>query len=267
MNEKKNISFNFGENWQDFSKNSLDEDRFKTAVASLEQLIGLDNIKDRSFLDIGCGSGIFSISASLLGTKKVMGLDISKESVAASRTNKDKFAPQNDITFFHTSIFDDEVSKLGLFDIVYSWGVLHHTGNMDEAINRASQCVKAGGLFVIAIYNKHWSSGLWKQIKWFYNAMPKLIQKLMIWVFYMVIALAKMIVTRKNPFTKKKRGMSFYHDVVDWVGGYPYEYAGKEDIIGQMNKTGFTCLKFIKAAVPTGCNEFVFLKNETVPRL
>jgi 2-polyprenyl-3-methyl-5-hydroxy-6-metoxy-1,4-benzoquinol methylase len=206
MSEKKNISFNFGKNWQEFSKNSLDADKFKTAVASLEQLIGIDNIKGRSFLDIGCGSGIFSIAASLLGAKKVIGLDISKESVAASRANKDKFAPQNDITFFHTSIFDDEVSKLGVFDIVYSWGVLHHTGNMDGAIDRASQCVVDGGLFVIAIYNKHWSSGMWKQIKWLYNAMPKLGQKVMIWVFYIVIALAKMVVTRKNPFAKKKEG-------------------------------------------------------------
>lgn len=261
MDEKKNIAFNFGENWRAFSQNSLDVDKFNNAVTSLEHLIGLDNIKNRSFLDIGCGSGIFSIAASLLGAKKVIGLDISKESISASLANKEKFAPQNDISYLHVSIFDDEITALGVFDIVYSWGVLHHTGDMDKAIERASQCVADGGLFVIAIYNKHWSSGIWKQIKWFYNIVPRWIQKMMVWIFYIVIALAKMIVTRRNPFAKKKRGMSFYHDVVDWVGGYPYEYATKDVIVDKMREKGFTLIKFVKAAVPTGCNEFVFSKN------
>jgi 2-polyprenyl-6-hydroxyphenyl methylase/3-demethylubiquinone-9 3-methyltransferase len=265
MDEKKNIAFNFGENWQAFSQKSLDADKFKAAIDSLEHLIQSENIKDRSFLDIGCGSGIFAIAASLLGAKKVIGIDISKESIAASVANKDKLAPQNNIAFFHKSIFDDDIFAMGTFDIVYSWGVLHHTGDMEGAIDRASQCVAADGLFVIAIYNKHWSSGVWKQIKGFYNISPKLIQRLMIWCFYIVIAIAKMIVTRKNPFTKKKRGMSFYYDVVDWVGGYPYEYAGKEDIVNPMKKKGFTLVKFVKAAVPTGCNEYVFLKDGASP--
>jgi 2-polyprenyl-6-hydroxyphenyl methylase/3-demethylubiquinone-9 3-methyltransferase len=267
MKENKNIAFNFGENWQAFSQNSLDTDKFKAAVESMEQLIGPNNIQNRSFLDIGCGSGIFAIAASLLGAKKVVGIDISKESIAASMANKDQFAPQNNIAFFHKSIFDDDLFAIGIFDIVYSWGVLHHTGDMNKAINCAAQCVAEGGLFVVAIYNKHWSSGLWKSIKWFYNVMPKWIQKPMVWIFYIIIALAKMIVTRKNPFTKKKRGMSFYYDVVDWIGGYPYEYASKEDIIDLMTKKGFAFLKFIKAAVPTGCNEFVFLKGGTVSTL
>jgi ubiquinone/menaquinone biosynthesis C-methylase UbiE len=261
MDEKKNIAFNFGENWQKFSENSLDADKLKAAMESLRKLISEEKIKDRSFLDIGCGSGIFAIAASLMGAKKVIGIDISKESVAASINNKNRFAPQSNISFFHKSVFDEDVFELGEFDIVYSWGVLHHTGNMYGAIDRACRFASSGALFVIAIYNKHWSSGVWKLIKWFYNVMPKPIQRLMIWFFYLIIALAKLIVTRKNPFAKKKRGMSFYHDIVDWVGGYPYEYAGKDDIINYMEKKEFKCVKFVKPVVPTGCNEFVFLKN------
>lgn len=259
MDEKKNIAFNFGANWQEFSENSLDADKFKAAVDSLQKLIGTEKIKDTSFLDIGCGSGIFAIAASMLCAKKVIGIDISKESIAASMNNKSRFAPQNNISFLHKSIFDEDVFELGTFDIVYSWGVLHHTGNMYGAIDRACRFAAAGSIFVIAIYNKHWSSSGWKRIKWFYNVMTKPIKTLMIWVFYLVIALAKLIVTRKNPFTKKKRGMSFYHDIVDWVGGYPYEYAGKDDIIKYMAGKGFNCIKYVKPSVPTGCNEFVFL--------
>lgn len=259
MDEKKNIAFNFGENWQRFSENSLDNRKFEMALGSLDQLIGREKIKGSTFLDIGCGSGIFAIVASLAGAKKVIGIDISKESIAASVNNKKKFADQSAIDFFHKSVFDDDMSQLGKFDIVYSWGVLHHTGNMWKAIDLASKLAAPHSLFVIAIYNKHWSSGMWKMVKWFYNAMPKFVQRLMIWIYYPIIVMAKLIVTRKNPF-KKRRGMSFYYDVIDWVGGYPYEYAAKEEVINHLEKAGFKCVKFVKPAVPTGCNEFVFLK-------
>jgi 2-polyprenyl-6-hydroxyphenyl methylase/3-demethylubiquinone-9 3-methyltransferase len=99
-------------------------------------------------------------------------------------------------------------------------------------------------------------------IKRFYNIAPAIIQKLMIWIFFVIIAAAKLIVTRKSPFRKQKRGMSFYYDVIDWVGGYPYEYADKEEIISYVEKRGFKCIKCVKPAVPTGCNEFVFLKTQ-----
>jgi 2-polyprenyl-6-hydroxyphenyl methylase/3-demethylubiquinone-9 3-methyltransferase len=72
--------------------------------------------------------------------------------------------------------------------------------------------------------------------------------------------MAKLIVTRKNPFKKQKRGMSFYYDVIDWVGGYPYEYADKDEVINYVEKLGFKCIKLVKPLVPTGCNEFVFQK-------
>jgi len=261
MDNKKNIAFNFGDNWQKFSDNSLDNLKFEQASNSINQLIGYDKIKGSTFLDIGCGSGIFAIAASLAGAKKVVGIDISKQSILASTNNKKKLAEKNTIDFLHKSIFDDDIAKLGLFDIVYSWGVLHHTGKMWEAIDAASRLVDDNSLFVIAIYNKHWSSRTWNLIKKFYNAAPTLIQKLMIWIFYAVIAIAKLIVTRKNPFKKKKRGMNFYYDVIDWVGGYPYEYAEKDEIVQHMEKLGFKCIKFVPAQVPTGCNEFVLLKT------
>ncbi len=261
MDKEKNAAFNFGVNWQRFSQSSLDSRKFENAFNSLDQLIGHDKIKGGSFLDIGCGSGIFAIAASLAGAGKVTGIDISEESVAASVCNKKRFADQNTIDFFHKSIFDETIQQLGKFDIVYSWGVLHHTGNMWKAIDIASQLVLPNSLFVIAIYNRHWSSRSWAMIKRLYNISPVLIQKLMIWIFFVIIAAAKLIVTRKNPFKKQKRGMSFYYDVIDWVGGYPYEYASEEEIISYVEKRGFKCVKCVKPAVPTGCNDFVFLKT------
>jgi SAM-dependent methyltransferase len=260
MDSEKNRAFNFGANWQRFSQGSLDSLKFEEAFNSLDQLIGHEKIKGSSFLDIGCGSGIFAIAVSLAGAGKVIGIDISRESIAASISNKERFANQNIIDFFHKSIFDDGILQLGKFDIVYSWGVLHHTGDMWRAIDIASQLVSPNSLFVIAIYNKHWSCKAWKAIKWSYNTVPAIIQRLMIWIFFIIIAMAKLIVTRKNPFKKQKRGMSFYYDVIDWVGGYPYEYADKDEVINYVERLGFKCIKFVKPTVPTGCNEFVFLK-------
>jgi len=261
MHEKKKVAFNFGTNWQQFSENSLDNLKFEEAFNSLDKLIGHKKIKGGSFLDIGCGSGIFAIAASLAGARKVIGIDISKESITASNSNKRRFADQNTIDFFHKSIFDDDILHLGQFDIVYSWGVLHHTGDMWKSIDIASQLVSPDSLFVIAIYNKHWSCGAWKVIKRFYSSAPRFIQRLMIYVFFVIIATAKLVVTRRNPFKKQKRGMSFYYDVIDWVGGYPYEYAYKDEVINHVEKSGFKCIKFVKPVVPTGCNEFVFLRT------
>lgn len=268
MAEKANIAFNFGDNWRAFSEKSLDAERLEQAVVSLDELIGREKIKGGTFLDIGCGSGIFAIAASLIGAGKVIGIDISQESITTSMKNKVWFAPDKEIDFLHKSIFDKDMHELGPFDIVYSWGVLHHTGDMSRAIEIASGMVAphAESLFVIAIYNKHWSSGIWKLIKRLYNSVPKFLQRGMIWTFFLVIAAAKFAVTRRNPFRKKKRGMSFYYDVVDWVGGYPYEYATTDRIVTLVEAQGFTCTKVVEAGVPTGCNEFVFRRAGTADK-
>lgn len=258
MKNKKNIAFNFGENWSEYSKNSLDNQKFDEALNSLEKLINKNKIKNSRFLDIGCGSGIFAIAASKLGAINVVGIDISKESINTSLQNKKRFASKNKIQFFHKSVFDKEILDLNKFDIVYSWGVLHHTGNMLKAIEISSKLVEKKGLFVIALYNKHWSSFSWKLIKRIYNFSPKLIRTFMVGIFFGIIALAKFLVTRKNPFAKKKRGMTFYYDLVDWLGGYPYEYASKSEIKSFVEKEGFKLVKYNSAEVPTGCNEFVF---------
>lgn len=259
MGEKKSVSFDFGKNWQDFSEHSLGQAQFTSAVESLDQLIGKGDITGKSFLDIGCGSGVFAISAVQLGAQKAVGIDVSRQCIDVCQQNKQRFAPQSQIDFLYQSIFDESFCELGQFDIVYSWGVLHHTGNMYQAIKLAAQMVKPDGTLAIAIYNRHWSSPVWKTIKRFYNCAPRFIQWLMIGFFYGIIALAKFIVTGKNPFAKR-RGMNFYHDVIDWVGGYPYEYASREEIEQFVEKIGFRLVKFNKAPVPTGCNEFVFAR-------
>jgi 2-polyprenyl-6-hydroxyphenyl methylase/3-demethylubiquinone-9 3-methyltransferase len=133
---------------------------------------------------------------------------------------------------------------------------------MWDAIRNTAQCVVPGGTLVLAIYNQHSTSAAWRAIKWFYNQVPQFVQRLMIMLFAGVIYLAKFAVTRRNPL-EKERGMDFWYDVIDWVGGYPYEYATPEAIEQFVGTLGFRLRRMVPAQVPTGCNEFVFERIDT----
>jgi SAM-dependent methyltransferase len=255
--------FDFGKNWQDYSTRVLDEPRLDSAKTSLQALLGGDSLEGKSFLDIGFGSGIFSIGASLLGANPVRGIDISAESVAAADANAARFlsdakAPE----FRQGSILDPKTQQeLGSADIVYSWGVLHHTGHMWEAIRNTAALVATDGVLSIAIYNKHITSPLWNVIKWFYNISPAIVKRAMYYLMIPVIVTAKFLVTGKNPLNKR-RGMDFFVDIIDWIGGYPYEYATPQEVIDFVTALGFELITETKATTPIGCNEFVFRKTD-----
>lgn len=226
-------------------------------MQSLTFLLGEETLRDKSFLDIGCGSGLFSIAAARLGVQTVIGIDSDPVSVRTSEENAKRWIPDSQAKFGLVSVLNnDEMSSLGQFDVVYSWGVLHHTGNMTRAISSAARCVKKGGIFMIAIYNRHWSSGFWKTIKWLYNRIGKFGQELLILGFTPIIFLAKWLVTFRNPL-EMGRGMDFMHNIIDWVGGYPYEYASIDEIKVVLDDLHFQVIKILPAKVPTGCNEFV----------
>ncbi len=261
---QNNKSFSFGKNWQAFLK-TLSSEKVDRAKESLCSFLGLDSFNGLSFLDIGCGSGLFSYSAYLLGAKEVISIDIDKSSIECCNILRNKAKKPSNWDIKTLSILDYSF-KAGLSpsDIVYSWGVLHHTGNMYKAINNASSLVKKDGFFYIAIYNKvnsFPSSNLWLKIKKFYNISPKLVKAGLIWLYY-----SAFFIFRYKSFIKKGhdnrsalRGMSFYYDVIDWLGGYPYEYATPNEIINFIEKLGFRCTKQrLVSPNETGCNEFLF---------
>lgn len=261
----QNKQFNFGENWENFSKNQLSSTKIQEAKKDFVKFFQNESIKNQTFIDIGFGQGMSLLIANTLGAITV-GNDINPLSEKVLEFNKSYFSDIKEISIpiIIGSILKESTLNAirqinEQYDIVHSWGVLHHTGEMWEAINNSSELVNKNGKFIIAIYNKHWSSPLWHTIKKTYNYSPKFIKKLIISIFYFIILIAKFSVTFKNPF-KKERGMSFYYDVIDWVGGYPYEYANKEEIQTYIENLGFQLIYYNKAQVPTGCNEYVFKK-------
>lgn len=252
--------FDFGSNWEAFSEQRIDEKRVAAAMRSLQSLLGRDNLKGVSFLDVGCGSGLFSIAAHRLGASQVTGIDINPRCIAVSECNRHRLAAGATITFETASVLSNEsLARFGLFDLVYAWGSLHHTGAMWDAVRNVIARVGDGGTLVLAIYNKHFTSPVWKAIKSLHNQLPRFAQRPMVVVFAGIIYVTKFLVTRQNPLTKE-RGMDFWYDVVDWVGGYPYEYATAEEVKRFVCDRGLVIRSFVLSQVPTGCNEFVFQK-------
>jgi len=262
------MPFDFGKNWLDFSKNALTSAKVKQAENDFAKLFAGIELTGKTFIDIGFGQGLSLLIARQNGAT-VVGCELNPTCKEALEQTLIHFphVKSTDIPIVIGSILNqDTVNQLLKysnnqgFDIVHSWGVLHHTGNMRQAFQSVAKLVKEDGYLVIAIYNKHWTSPIWLIIKWLYCKLPSLLQLGLVYLFYPIIWLAKYLVTRKNP-TKKTRGMDFLYDVVDWVGGYPYEYASIEEIEKLMMNLGFQKLKHVKAQVPTGCNEFIFRKN------
>jgi 2-polyprenyl-6-hydroxyphenyl methylase/3-demethylubiquinone-9 3-methyltransferase len=57
---------------------------------------------------------------------------------------------------------------------------------------------------------------------------------------------------------RQRRGMNRWYDILDWVGGYPYEFATADEIFAFYRQRGFALVNMKCGGVGLGCNEFVF---------
>ena len=260
--------FEFGENWLDFSA-LIDEPRIRESEAKLVSLLGADALKGKTFLDIGSGSGLHSLAALRLGAGRVLAIDLDPQSVNTTTQVLSKFWPGTNYQIEKRSVFDLDPAKEGVFDIVYSWGVLHHTGEMNRAIRNAAAMVKPGGLLALALYGKTRYCGMWTRIKrWYVGASPQQrerAERLYIRLFGAYILLRGKRLSTHIKNYEKKRGMNFYHDVRDWVGGYPYESVSPVELKALVEPLGFTLLRSNvrrrSGLFGSGNDEYVFAKK------
>lgn len=263
--------FDFGENWSEFSIHALTEEKVRQAREEFAILArdGGAAVGGASFLDIGFGQGLSLLSAAAAGARAV-GCDINPKCAQVLERNRPFFPDAADVqipvvvgSILEPSTVDAlrrVAPEADGYGFVHSWGVLHHTGRMWEAIDAAASLVRPGGTLILALYNRHWTSPAWGVIKRVYVAVPGWLQKAMVGAMYPVILTAKWVATGRNPLVME-RGMDFYYNVVDWVGGYPYEYATIEEVARHLEARGFALRMSSVAKVPTGCNEFAFSRT------
>ena len=252
--------FDFGKNWSGYSK-LIDEKRRQAAEESVRRLV--PDIEGKTFLDIGSGSGLFSLAALRLGAGRVVAVDIDEDSVATTRKLLSAEGDAGRWTAEKASVFDLSPETLGTFDLVYSWGVLHHTGDMWRAMDCASKMVAPDGTFAFALYERTPLCGAWRVEKRAYmNAGPRT-QKLVRDAYVGVRRLARLVRGRSSS-GMLERGMDIVHDAHDWLGGYPYQSTSSKEVLEFMRERGFELVLeqpvkvHLAGVLGTGCSEYVY---------
>jgi SAM-dependent methyltransferase len=253
-------AFTFGENWLNFSR-LLDERRVQEATASLKTLLAVPNLRGLTFVDVGAGSGLFSIAAVRLGAVRVLALDRDPNCLKAIQDNARRFLSAAEVSHLEcrlVDILEPDSVPVDRFDVVYAWGSLHHTGAMWDAIRNTALLCCPGGRFVLAIYNKTKFSRHWLKAKRFYHRVPAPLRVLLVAALAGSRVLVRALSGRRVASTE--RAMSIWYDAVDWLGGLPYEWAPPSQVGQCLDRLGFS----LERSVLThrhGCNEFVFVRR------
>lgn len=270
MNTDTETRFEFGKNWNEFIRQNYGQDKVEISKRHMLKFMGRENLDGLSFLDIGCGSGLHSIAALQSGAAVVHGFDYDANSVVATRFVQEQAGNPKNWTVQQGSVLDDAfVGALPKYDVVYSWGVLHHTGDVWHAIKNAAQCVKPGGTFYIALYSADVQIDpppeFWLEVKKKYVAAGWLTRRLMdawyVWRFQLnrnVFRLPEFM--RRVRDYKENRGMDVFTDIRDWLGGWPMEFVRDADAISFCEKQGF---KLKNIATGEANTEFLFVHDPT----
>lgn len=267
--------FAFGRNWEQFAS-SIDQSRLDAAKNELVALLGRTSFEGEQWIDIGCGSGIHATAAALLGAR-VHAVDIDPVSVSTTRLVAQRFGVGSQVDAYECSIFDLENSSQ-FYDVVYSWGVLHHTGDMDRAVGIASRLLadNPNADLVLALYRQTRLCGFWRREKRWYSQAGIGVQRATQRVFSALYGLSFLVRGRSFRAFKRdyqsRRGMDFGTDIHDWLGGYPYESIDNDKFVADLAKLGFRLEKQVlrypgrtpSGLFGSGCDEYVFRRLPTL---
>jgi 2-polyprenyl-3-methyl-5-hydroxy-6-metoxy-1,4-benzoquinol methylase len=265
--------FAFGDNWKSFAK-TVDDRHLQAACDGLLDLFDADTLLDATVLDIGCGSGLHAVAAAKLGAK-VLAVDLDPMCIKTTKLLVEKFGVEDSVEVRELSVLDLPNANLPKFDVVYSWGVLHHTGAMWDAIGCGADRVRSGGLYAIAIYRRPLLCPAWKVEKRIYKSLPRLAQQVVKHTF-LTVSDCGLLLKGRMPHRYRReyyarRGMTVGHDAHDWLGGYPYESALQRELedadalcdfklINTKNARGG---KLELAILGSGCGQYVFLNESS----
>lgn len=253
------ITFSFGENWKAYLRGATRQD-LEDAEKDVDHWLGRDAVAGKTVLDAGSGSGVHSLAFLSLGARSVVSFDVDPASVAATRQCWEQAGRPGNWTVLEGSVLDAPFLRmLGRFDVVYSWGVLHHTGNLWQAMDHAFSLAALGGRVWISIYTKGPRYGRHLALKRRFNAASRLGKWCMI-RRRILRTMGVRLLRGQNPLTwnqRRPRGMNTYHDLVDWLGGMPYEVASADEVVLFARRRGFV-LERINPVKEGGCSTYVF---------
>ena len=257
------ISFSFGKNWSKYIR-KLSTTKVAQAEESLRFSFDGYSLTGESFLDIGCGSGVFSLAAARQGASQITSIDVDPMSIASTQELSSLAPPETSWQIRIGSVLDREfLASLRPATRVYSWGVLHHAGAMWEALENSLPLVQPGGALCIALYVQPTRPELHMALKRVYNRSPWIGRRVLelMYAIALLAVLAKR--RRENPiryvreYGSRFRGMSFWRDVEDWLGGLPCEWADPDDVRAFVEARGFQTIRVLPG--PRGaCSEFFF---------
>ena len=258
--------FEFGRNWRKFVRKNFSQERCDIAKKRILEFVDRKSLDGIDFLDIGCGSGLSSLAAWQAGARRVHSFDYDPESVAASKSLWEDAGSPSNWTIERGDVLDSNyVASLGQWSLVYSWGVLHHTGALWRAVENAQTTVIDDGWFYLALYSSDAQSQaspeFWLEVKQKYNKANFLQKKWMVWWYVWNFILDKKV--RNTPKLiqrvlqhKLQRGMDLFTDIRDWLGGWPMEYAGDQETVDFLEQGhGFS---LFNVATGEACSEFLF---------
>lgn len=249
--------FAFGENWKGFlERNRVSVDGMLDSVRELRRAVGAP-LAGLRVLDLGCGSGLHSLAMRLLGAS-VTSADVQPASLEAARQLHARAGPVleaggrgggGDWRFQEASALDARgLAALEPVDVVYSWGVLHHTGDVWRALHNAQLPLAEDGLLLVALYAEEFYEDKENivRMKDFYrttSAQQQMQLEMVTGVFW----LHETLKSSQNPFEvvrnfSKMRGMDFWTDVRDWLGGWPMEFASASAVLAFARRSGLRCV-------------------------
>jgi 2-polyprenyl-3-methyl-5-hydroxy-6-metoxy-1,4-benzoquinol methylase len=266
------VRFSFGRNWKKFLADVSDS-QLAVAAESLSESFEGAPLAGHSFLDVGCGSGIFSLCASRAGARRVVSVDIDPNSVAcAAELHVREGRPSSWSVRCGSVLSSTVVESLPVSDRVYCWGTLHHTGAMWSALEILATRVAPGGLLCVALYNAPGHPKLHMRLKRTYNRAPRLVRLLMVSAYASFLIAVESFGRQQRrrggiqspwryvaEYRRSSRGMSFWRDMEDWLGGLPCEFADKDEVTGRAEALGLEVVRVLER--PPGCNNEYLLRR------
>lgn len=258
----------FGDSWSGLAK-LVGEDHIEGARQGLLRLLPEASFKGRTFLDIGCGSGLDALAAARLGARHVLAIDADQKNVAAAEALLARHGGGVPWTVRCAEVFDLDPRRHGRYDIVYSWGVLHRTGSVADAVAKAASLVATGGHLAVALYRPTRLDPFWVAEKRWYAQADQGTQRL---VRAVHIGLLRMRLTLAGRGVKLQsagydpRGRDLRRAVQDWLGRFPYESIAAAEVESLLAEQGLEMVQEFAVSrskrplglLGSGCDEYVY---------